>query len=276
MIRTKKITEVYRDITLKQQSDGRLIPFELNGFKFPKDIESQIDTVASWVRSSAPDNDIVGDKYLEKVYFDIEQELEASKGKTEDKISQKTLRAYADAIERGKQKESFSSNSDGELSILVKNATALVRQWRLIMDIASIIAEQQQAFLNSGELMDYNGCTYKGIASKIDCASEATVRRYIHDLRFTIGNQPPIHAADLFVRGNMPRLMALVLRILEGDPNVGAPAVTRKLHEKGEDVSERLVGLVMDKISKPRFKAARRAAAKEKLSSGHAHGSQSA
>jgi len=129
-----------------------------------------------------------------------------------------------------------------------KRAYESYKQFQMAQQVVDIMVNQQQKYLCTGNWLDRNKLTFQQIAQAIGLYSEPTVRRAIKSLNLKLnGNIFP--ASSLLCSSMRPSVCKQVLKLSKQLPHLGAPALTDILnHETGIKVSQRYVGLALDKL----------------------------
>lgn len=125
----------------------------------------------------------------------------------------------------------------------------LVGEADRMCEFAQYLANMQADYLNTGLWMRLKRLTYLEVAEQYPQWSETVIRRTIQDMWIRLRDRK-IHASVLVCSNDLPVLCGHVDALLQEQPQLGAPALTRQLRARGIEVSQRHVGNALKFLKK--------------------------
>lgn len=237
--RIKKLSRTHCTVVLATWDDGTLVPTGIEGFEFNRQIEEDVERIASWAEPQAQ---------VEKSVAELHAEIETLHA--DGKLGQKAMNSYALRL-LGYKKANFSS-SQRESARMEEQVRARIWDYHQMIGVAAILAKKQGSYLTSRDELDKTKVTYTEIASYFDNASESTIRRLVKEVRLKVGTWI-VSASDLITRSGMTEVCRELANLRESYPHAGAPKLHILLKDKGFEVSRRTVGSALSLLNKSLF-----------------------
>lgn len=237
--RTKKLSRTHCTVVLAAGDDGALVPTGIEGFEFNRQIEEDVERIASWTEPQ---------EQVEKSVAELHAEIETLHA--DGKLGQKAMNIYALRL-LGYKKANLSS-TQRESARMEEQVRARIWDYHQMIGVAAILAKKQNSYLISHDELDKTRVTYTEIARYFDDVSESTIRRLVKEIRLKIGTWT-VAASDLVMRSGMMEVCRKLAALREAYPLAGAPKLHALLKDSGVDVSRRTVGSALALLNKSLF-----------------------
>ncbi|MDX8396026.1 MAG: hypothetical protein R8K22_06405 [Mariprofundaceae bacterium] len=231
----------YNTIRLVMATDEQAVTIsELIGFKVDDEDRQALSDAKNYFSRTVSETKAKPCSDIDKIRSDISAKITRHQGP----YSGTELESLADQFLSPSSGTYTAHGWQPEERATYHRATTLQKDYDLILSIAAQLMEAQQPYLCSHNWMEKQKNTYLEIAARHPQCSEATVRRRIQALKFSL-NGWIFSATDLLCSNDLPLLCKHITRLLKTHQHAGRPTLYRLLHNEGYDFSDRNIGNAM-------------------------------
>jgi len=231
----------YNTIRLVMAADKQaVIISDLIGFKLNDKDRQDLSDVKQYCALIAPE--ILSNKGSSAAK--IRSEISATISRHHQPYSSAELESLADQLLYPEADDFTEDIWQIERHSIYNRATTLQQDYDLVLSIAAQLIEMQQPYLCSRNWMDKKKTTYLEIAARHPQYSEATIRRRIQAMKFSL-NGWRLPAKDLICSNDLPLICKHITRLIKTHPHAGRPTLYGLLWDEGYDFSDRNIGNAM-------------------------------